>query len=221
MKILAIDDEQDILRLIEKALKGQYQVDTVLVPLQSIPEDLSSYSLIIMDVMMPNESGYDVIKRVRSKVGCPIIFLSAKALEEDVVYGLSLGADDYIRKPFSVAELRARIAAHIRRDNRDEVRGMIRSGDITLYSEDCELRVNDKKVELTKSEFEIVELLLKNRGQVFSKAQIYEFIYGYDKAGDESAITEHIKNVRRKLKSNGAEPIETVWGIGYKWKKQI
>lgn len=221
MKILAIDDEQDILRLIEKALKGQYQVDTVLVPLQSIPEDMSSYSLIIMDVMMPNESGYDVIKRVRSKVGCPIIFLSAKALEEDVIYGLSLGADDYIRKPFSVAELRARIAAHIRRDNRDEVRGMIRSGDITLYPEDCELRVNDKKVELTKSEFEIVELLFKNRGQVFSKAQIYEFIYGYDKDGDESAITEHIKNVRRKLKSNGVEPIETVWGIGYKWKKQI
>ena len=221
MKILAIDDEQDILRLIEMALKGQYQVDTVLVPLQSIPEDLSSYSLIIMDVMMPNESGYDVIKRVRSKVGCPIIFLSAKALEEDVVYGLSLGADDYIRKPFSVAELRARIAAHIRRDNRDEVRGMIRSGDITLYPEDCELRVNDKKVELTKSEFEIVELLFKNRGQVFSKTQIYEFIYGYDKDGDESAITEHIKNVRRKLKSNGVEPIETVWGIGYKWKKQI
>ena len=221
MKILAIDDEQDILRLIEKALRGQYQVDTVLVPSQSIPEDLSLYSLIIMDVMMPNESGYDVIKRVRSRVGCPIIFLSAKALEEDVVYGLSLGADDYIRKPFSVAELRARIAAHIRRDNRDEVRSMIRSGNITLYPEDCELRVDDKKVELTKSEFEIVELLFKNRGQVFSKAQIYEFIYGYDKDGDESAITEHIKNVRRKLKSQGTEPIETVWGIGYKWKKQI
>lgn len=90
-----------------------------------------------------------------------------------------------------------------------------------MYPEDCELRVNDKKVELTKSEFEIVELLFKNRGQVFSKAQIYEFIYGYDKDGDESAITEHIKNVRRKLKSNGVEPIETVWGIGYKWKKQI
>ena len=221
MKILAIDDEQDILRLIEKALRGQYQVDTVLAPSQSIPEDLSLYSLIIMDVMMPNESGYDVIKRVRSRVGCPIIFLSAKALEEDVVYGLSLGADDYIRKPFSIAELRARIAAHIRRDNRDEVRSMIQSGNITLYPEDCELRVDDKKVELTKSEFEIVELLFKNRGQVFSKAQIYEFIYGYDKDGDESAITEHIKNVRRKLKSKGAEPIETVWGIGYKWKKQI
>ena len=221
MKILAIDDEQDILRLIERALKGQYSVDTVLAPLQSIPEDLASYNLIIMDVMMPNESGYEVIKRVRNKVSCPIIFLSAKALEEDVVYGLSLGADDYIRKPFSVAELRARIAAHIRRDNRDEVRSVIQSGNIALYPEDCEFKVDDKKVEFTKSEFEIAELLFKNRGQVFSKAQIYEIIYGYDKDGDESAITEHIKNVRRKLKAKGAEPIETVWGIGYKWKKQI
>ena len=221
MKILAIDDEQDILRLIERALKGQYQVDTVLAPSQSIPEDLASYNLIIMDVMMPNESGYEVIKRVRNKVSCPIIFLSAKALEEDVVYGLSLGADDYIRKPFSVAELRARIAAHIRRDNRDEVRSVIQSGNIALYPEDCEFKVDDKKVEFTKSEFEIAELLFKNRGQVFSKAQIYEIIYGYDKDGDESAITEHIKNVRRKLKAKGAEPIETVWGIGYKWKKQI
>jgi DNA-binding response OmpR family regulator len=154
-------------------------------------------------------------------VSCPIIFLSAKALEEDVVYGLSLGADDYIRKPFSVAELRARIAAHIRRDNRDEVRSVIQSGNIALYPEDCEFKVDDKKVEFTKSEFEIAELLFKNRGQVFSKAQIYEIIYGYDKDGDESAITEHIKNVRRKLKAKGAEPIETVWGIGYKWKKQI
>lgn len=221
MRILAIDDEQDILRLIERALKGQYQVDTVLSHVEREIGDLSVYDLIIMDVMMPGESGYDLLKKIRNKVGCPIIFLSAKALEEDVIYGLSLGADDYIRKPFSVAELRARIAAHIRRDNRENVKNIIQAGDISLCPEACELRVQGDLVDLTKSEYEIVELLFKNRGQVFSKAQIYEIIYGFDKDGDESAITEHIKNLRRKLKSHGAEPIETVWGIGYKWKKQV
>ena len=221
MRILAIDDEQDILRLIEKALREQYQVDTVLAPIQSIPEDLSVYSLIIMDVMMPHENGYELIKRLRDKVSCPIIFLSAKALEEDVIYGLSLGADDYLRKPFTVAELRARIAAHIRRDHRDEAHALIQYGDISLSTEACELRIKGKQVGLTKSEYDIVQLLFRNRGQVFSKAQIYDIIYGFDKDGDESAITEHIKNVRRKLKQHGAEPIETVWGIGYKWKKRV
>lgn len=221
MRILAIDDEQDILRLIERALREQYQVDTVLIPMQSVPDDLSVYSLIIMDVMMPHENGYELIKRIRDKVSCPIIFLSAKALEEDVIYGLSLGADDYLRKPFTVAELRARIAAHIRRDHREMAHASIQSGEISLYPDACELRIKGKKVELTKSEYDIAQLLFRNRGQVFSKAQIYEIIYGFDKDGDESAITEHIKNVRRKLKQHGAEPIETVWGIGYKWKKHV
>ncbi|WP_330669887.1 response regulator transcription factor [Butyrivibrio sp.] len=221
MRILAIDDELDILKLIEKALKSQYQVDTIHSPEQAIPEDLSVYNLIITDVMMPHEDGFELIKRIRGKVSCPIIFLSAKALEEDVIYGLSLGADDYLRKPFSVAELRARIGAHIRRDNRDVAQAFIEAGGISLYPEACEFRIKEETVEFTKSEFEIARLLFRNRGQVFSKAQIYEIIYGYDKDGDESAITEHIKNVRRKLKKHGTEPIETVWGIGYKWKKQV
>lgn len=220
MKILAIDDEQDILRLIERSLKGQYQVDTVLSPVQNLPGDLSVYDLIIMDVMMPKESGYELLQRIRDKVGCPIVFLSAKALEEDVIYGLSLGADDYIRKPFSVAELRARVSAHIRRNHRDIVPNRIQSGEYSFSPTAHELRVCDNPVALTKSEYEIAELLFRNHGQVFSKAQIYEIIYGYDKDGDESAITEHIKNLRKKLKQHGAQPIETVWGIGYKWKNQ-
>ena len=209
------------MRLIDRSLKGQYQVDTVLSTVQSLPAELSVYDLIIMDVMMPNESGYNLIQRIRDKVRCPIIFLSAKALEEDVIYGLSLGADDYIRKPFSVAELRARVAAHIRRDHRDIIPNRIQYGEISLSPTAYELRIHENPVKLTKSEYEIVELLFRNRGQVFSKSQIYEIVYGYEKDGDESAITEHIKNVRKKLKQHGVDPIETVWGIGYKWKKQV
>jgi len=221
MRILAIDDEFDILRIIEKALKGQYQVDTVLFPDNPIPRDLSVYSLIIMDIMMQGESGYDLLVKLREFVDCPIIFLSAKALEEDIVYGLSIGADDYIRKPFSVAELRARISAHIRRDSRDSVGTVLRDEDILLYLNESKIKVKGEIVELTKSEFDIVTLLFKNKGQVFSKGQIYEMIYGYDKDGDEAAITEHIKNIRRKLKQHKFEPIETVWSVGYKWKKQM
>ncbi len=221
MKILVVDDERDILSLIKKSLAGQYQVDTVLRPFEAIPEDLSSYSLIILDVMMPKEDGYEILGRIRNKVTCPIVFLTAKALEEDVIYGLSIGADDYIRKPFTVAELRARVAAHIRRDNREKAAQVIQSGPISLNQEECLLAVNNRVVELTKSEFDIVTLLFKNSGQVFSKSQIYEDIYGYDKEGDESAIVEHIKNIRRKLKEQGTQPIETVWGIGYKWKKEL
>ncbi|MCR4617088.1 MAG: response regulator transcription factor [Lachnospiraceae bacterium] len=221
MRILAIDDESEILQLMEKALRGQYQVDTVQFPVQTIPEDISVYDLIITDVTMPEVSGYDLLVQIRETVDCPIIFLSAKALEEDVVYGLSIGADDYIRKPFSIAELRARIAAHIRRDNRETVGNVIKDGQILIYPKESILKVNGNPVELTKSEFDIVTLLFKNKGQIFSKGQIYELIYGFDKDGDESAITEHIKNLRRKLKQFGVEPIETVWGVGYKWKKQM
>ncbi|SDB12916.1 DNA-binding response regulator, OmpR family, contains REC and winged-helix (wHTH) domain [Pseudobutyrivibrio sp. YE44] len=221
MRILAIDDELDILKLIEKALRGQYQVDIVQFPLQELPKDLSVYNLIIMDVMMPEESGYNLLGKIRDIVDCPIIFLSAKALEEDVIYGLSIGADDYIRKPFSIAELRARIAAHIRRDNRETIGNVLRDEQVLIYPNECRLEVKGTSVGLTKSEFDIAVLLFKNKGQVFSKGQIYEIIYGYDKDGDESAIVEHVKNLRKKLKKYGIEPVETVWGVGYRWKRQM
>jgi DNA-binding response OmpR family regulator len=126
MKLLVVDDEKEILILIKKALGGQYQVDTVHFPVESLPEDLSGYSLILMDVMMPNENGYTIVEKIRNQVDCPIIFLSAKALEDDIIYGLAVGADDYICKPFSVAELRARVTAHIRRNNRAAVGNIIR-----------------------------------------------------------------------------------------------
>ncbi|MCR5716684.1 MAG: response regulator transcription factor [Lachnospiraceae bacterium] len=221
MRILAIDDEQDILTLIQKALRGQYQVDTVLFPSQPLPEDLTVYQLILMDVMMPGQGGFDLLPQIRDRVDCPIIFLSAKALEEDIVYGLSIGADDYLRKPFSVPELRARIAAHVRREHREAAGIVLRDEEVLLYPKENLIKVKGEAVHLTRSEFEIASLLLRQKGQVFSKGQIYELIYGFDKDGDESAITEHIKNLRRKLKQHGIEPIETVWGMGYKWKKQM
>ena len=218
MKLLVIDDEKDILILIKRALSSDYEVTTVHRPFEEIPENLADYDLLIMDVMMPGEDGYSLLIRIRDKTDAPIIFLSAKALEEDVIYGLSIGADDYIRKPFAIAELRARVAAHIRRDKRDHI-VCIKDGNISIYPDSRLVQVNGKELSLTKSEFDIAMLLVRNKGQVFSKEQIYEKIYGFDKDGDKSAVTEHIKNLRKKL-SDAGNVIETVWGIGYRWKKE-
>ena len=218
MKILAVDDEPGILRVIRKALEKEYEVFTVCRPSEPLPVKISEFDLIILDVMMPGEDGYEILTKIRGDVTCPIIFLTAKALEEDVIYGLALGADDYLRKPFSVGELRARVAAHIRRDKRENT-SCIRSEDIAVYPSDRRVTAGDKELSLTKSEFDILLLLIRNKGQTFSKEQIYEKLYGYEKTGDESAITEHVKNLRKKLSACGAEPVETVWGIGYRWKK--
>lgn len=218
MKILAVDDEPGILRVIRKALEKEYEVITVCRPSEPLPAVYSDIDLIILDVMMPGEDGYEILTKIRGDAACPIIFLTAKALEEDVIYGLALGADDYLRKPFSVAELRARISAHIRRDKREN-ESCLRSGEIELYPAARMVKAGGECINLTKSEFDIMLLLIRNKGQAYSKEQIYENVYGYEKSGDESAITEHVKNLRKKLSAKGYDPIETVWGIGYKWKK--
>ena len=219
MRILAIDDEAEILSVIRRALANEYQVDICLRPGEEIPKDLSVYDLIISDVMMPGEDGFSLVERIRGEVSCPILFLSAKALEGDIIEGLSVGADDYLRKPFSVAELRARIAAHLRRERREAVT-VIKKGNVWFYPDEKQIKIDGNECKLTKSEYDIALLLARNVGQVFSKEQIYEKIYGFDKDGNDSAITEHVKNLRRKLSNFGADPVETVWGIGYRWKKE-
>ena len=171
MKILAVDDEPRILRVIRKAHEKEYEVVTVCRPSEPLPAMYSDIDLIILDVMMPGEDGYEILTKISDDAACPIIFLTAKALEEDVIYGLALGADDYLRKPFSVGELRARVAAHIRRDKRENT-SCIRSGDVALFPADRRVTAGDKEVSLTKSEFDIMLLLIRNKGQTYSKEQI-------------------------------------------------
>lgn len=219
MRILTIDDEPEILSLIRRSLEREYEVDTCLRPNEDVPTDLAKYDLIISDVMMPGEDGYTIVEKIRDEVSCPILFLSAKNLEGDVIYGLSVGADDYLKKPFSVAELRARIAAHLRRESREATK-IIKEGDVWFYLDEKVIKVKDEPCKLTKSEYDIALFLARNHGRVFSKEQIYEQIYGYEKDGNDTAITEHVKNLRRKLANMGADPVETVWGIGYRWKKE-
>ena len=215
--ILAVDDELDMLDLIKNILKkNNHQVDVYQNPLDIDNSKLSKYDLILLDVMMPGIDGISFCKEIRGKVDCPILFLTAKTMEEDIVEGLLIGGDDYITKPFGAAEFLARIEAHLRREKRER-HTSLNLGEIRFDLSSNEVFVVEEKVHLTKSEYQISELLAKRKGQVFSREQIYELILGFDGIGDSSAISEHIKNIRAKFQKYGKNPIETVWGIGYKW----
>ena len=217
-RILAVDDDKGILAVIRKALEKEgYLVDTLDDPEKIDPERLSGYQLILLDVMMPGTDGFTICRRIREQVDCPILFVTAKTEEGDLITGCGLGADDYIRKPFGLGELRARVAAHLRRENREK-KHRITLGDLEFSLQAKEIYCQGKQIPLTKSEYSICEYLALNRGQVFSKERIYEHVFGYDGESDSSAITEHIKNIRAKLQKVGVSPVETVWGIGYKWK---
>ena len=165
---------------------------------------------------MPDMDGFEICKQIRSLVDCPILFLTAKTQETDIVRGLGLGGDDYITKPFGANELRARVNAHLRRDAREKKYSVNISG-VTFLLNAKEAQYNSEKLLLTKSEYEICEYLALHRGQVFSKEQIYEAVFGFDGESDDAVIATHIKNIRSKLLSKNLSPIETVWGVGYKW----
>lgn len=219
-RILAVDDEEGILRLLKRVLERDGNVvDTVSDPAQLLngEKGTGQYDLILLDVMMPGIDGFTLLEQMRDEIDCPILFLTAKTAEEDLMKGFGLGADDYIRKPFGIGELRARVAAHLRREKREK-KNAVTVGELRFYVREKRIEYEGDAVSLTSGEYEICEYLALHRGQVFSREQIYEHIYGYEKEGDDSSITEHIKNIRAKFRKLGLSPVETVWGIGYKWK---
>lgn len=216
-KILVIDDDKEICKIIERALtKEGYEVTVRndVVGLES--QQLKSYHLILLDVMMPQIDGFSFCRAFREKVDCPILFITAKTMEEDMIEGLLAGGDDYIKKPFSLAELRARVQAHIRREHRTYHQRIL-CEDFCFDLSGKQLYINEEKIMLTKSEYEICEFLVRNRSQVFSIEYILENVLGMDCESDSSAIREHIKNIRAKMQKQNKNPIVTVWGIGYKW----
>lgn len=215
--ILAIDDEPDILVLIKKALEKDSHIVTTAQSLDQINlKTLNYYNLILLDVMMPGTDGFAFCQKVRDLVDCPILFLTAKTMESDVMYGFGLGADDYVKKPFSTGELRARVNAHLRREKREKRNVLLMNGfEFNLAAK--EMTAKGQKIPLTKNEYGICEFLAKNHGQVFSKEQIYDAVFGYDAEGDSFTVAVHIKNIRAKLAVYKLAPISTVWGVGYKW----
>lgn len=215
--ILVIDDEEMILQLIKNGLQKDGHTVSVYSSAMQVPLDtLSHYDLIILDVMMPDIDGFSFCKKKRDLIDCPLLFLTAKTMENDITYGLGLGADDYLTKPFRIAELRARVNAHLRRENRER-HNTLNFDRIKIDLSEKEIRIDNQTVTFTKSEYLICEYLARNKGQVFSKEQIYEAVFGFDGESDNSTISTHIKNIRAKFAKVNIQPIVTVWGIGYKW----
>ena len=219
--ILAIDDDRDLCTLLKTALERDgHTVETCTSGTQLTDTLCRWADCILLDVMMPGEDGFAVCRRIRAETDAPILFLTARTDEPSVLTGLGIGADDYLSKPFRIAELRARVNAHLRRQNRAPQHRLVRGGvcfDLAAKS----AAVGGTQLPFTKSEYAICEFLALHAGQTFGKEQIYEAVFGYDGTADDTAITQHIKNIRAKLRTAGlASPetvLKTVWGVGYLW----
>ncbi|KMM36768.1 response regulator transcription factor [Guptibacillus hwajinpoensis] len=220
-RILVVDDEEEIVDILAEFLTEEgYLVDIAFDGAQAIEKVKSkSYDLILLDIMMPNIDGITVCKEIRLIANVTILFLTAKTGSRNQIEGLSEGADDYIEKPFSVHQILARIKAHIRREKRSKIQNNYKMfKGLSIDSVGHQVFYHGEKLTLTKSEFIIIDILTNRPGQVFSKEQIYETIWGIDAIGDSSSITEHVRNIRTKLRriESTSNMIHTVWGVGYK-----
>ena len=219
-KMLIVDDEADILSMLGSFFESRgYMVLKASDGEEAIRLAERNPEIILLDINMPGMDGLKVCRRIRDHVSCPILFLTARIEEGDKVQGFSAGGDDYVVKPFSLAELAARVEAHLRREQRRQGRTRIKfAGDLIIdFCERC-LFYGEEKINLAKKEFEIIELLSQNPGQVFDKERIYERVWGYDSEGESSVVPEHIRRIRNNLAVYTQTPyIETVWGCGYKW----
>ena len=221
-RILIADDESDIVFMLSSFFESKgFCVLPATNGAEALKQVEKQPDIILLDINMPGTDGLEVCQRIRNHIACPILFLTARIEDADKVKGFAVGGDDYIVKPFSLVELEARVRAHLRREARHNFEAQIKfAGDLTIdYLERC-LFFDGKRVGLAKKEFDIVELLSQNPGQVFDKERIYEKIWGYDSEGDCSVVAEHIRRIRSKISDyTDKSYIETVWGCGYKWVK--
>ena len=224
--ILICDDERDILNALCIYLT---QADRNLITAQNGRQAIelarrNDLHLIILDIMMPELDGITAMREIRSFSNTPIILLTAKSEEEDMISGLDSGADDYVTKPFSKTELLARVNAQIRRFTRlggsSEACGSLCSGDIELNDTEKSVSVSGEYVTLTPTEFDILKLLMQNPGKVFSPREIYSLVWNDPPYGSENTVAVHIRHLREKIEINPASPrhVKVVWGQGYKFQ---
>ena len=225
MKILLVEDDREISEMLIDFLQMEgFEVHGSFDGEQAVKTFFGgSYDLVILDLMLPKISGLEVMKQIRKESVVPIIILSAKDTESDKIFGLGLGADDYITKPFSLTEVLARVKANLRRTTQyssvGESTGVcLGLGDLEMNLESHTVHKNGLAVDLTAKEYEILRLLLSNPKKVYTKAQLYSFIWKDDYLGDENAVNVHISRLRTKIEDDPRKPqyILTVWGIGYK-----
>ncbi|MCQ6274548.1 response regulator transcription factor [Bacillus sp. V3B] len=223
-KILIVDDEFEMRQLLRIYLRqDNYQVDEAENGQDAYEKvKKNDYDLMVLDVMMPLMDGWQTIEQVRKISEIPIIMLTAKGSIQDKVTGLSTGADDYLVKPFDEAELLVRIKALLRRANSQEKNidhdEVLKYEGVILNLTAREASYEDEKLNLTPTEFDLLEVLIKHRGKVLSREQLVEQIWGIEFTGEDRTVDVHIKNLRVKLKTLGIDQllIKTVWGIGYK-----
>mgnify|MGYP002307034149 CR=1 FL=1 len=225
-KVLIVDDDKDIAEVISLVLKKE-QIDSSIIndsskALEVISSKNFDYDLILLDIMMPGLSGTEVCSRVRDIVNIPIIFVSAKSEMVDKIVGYEIGGDDYITKPFDNTELVLKVKSHLRLNKRSNLRNVgniIKIGEISLNTESFEVKKNDKRVDLSTREFELLRYLMENAGIALSKEQIFENVWGSE-YGDIGTVAVNIKSVRDKLEDND-KYILTIWGYGYKFVRVI
>lgn len=221
-RLLVADDEPDVVMLLKDYFElSGYEVITAGDGNEVVQKVSCRPDLILLDVNMPDMDGITACKAIREYVSCPILFLTARTEDADKITGFAAGGDDYIIKPFSMEELGARVAAHIRRDKREHNVSNVRFfGELAIDYSAKIVSAAGQPLNLAKKEYEIIEYLSMNAGQVFDKERIYERVWGYDAEGDSRVIAEHIRHIREKLAAAGQEGrLQTVWGIGYKWLK--
>jgi two-component system alkaline phosphatase synthesis response regulator PhoP len=224
--VLIIDDDVKLVKLLQTYFEKEgyiaYAANNGLDALQIVR--LQKPDIMVLDLMLPGLDGLDVCRRIRKENDIPIIMLTARDEESDRLVGLEIGADDYVTKPFSPKEVVARAKTILRRVNKDIVRSeLIKAGTLVIDLERHEVTHNGQLVEVTPTEFKIIELLTANAGKVYSRLQIVEQTQGYSFEGYERTIDAHIKNLRRKIEINPKEPqyIQTVYGVGYKFASEI
>ena len=229
LNVLVADDDKEIVKAISIYLEKEgYMVFKAYNGINAL-EIINSHKIhiILIDIMMPQMDGLSAIMKIRNSKNIPIIILSAKSEDSDKILGLSIGADDYITKPFNPMELVARVKSHLRRYltlgdiNCKENDYVLRSGGLYLDTRAHVLTVDGEPVKLTATEMKIIELLLRNPGRIFSSEEIYERVWQESAYNVENTVMVHIRRIREKIEINPKEPeyLKVVWGIGYKIEK--
>lgn len=224
-KILIVEDEEEIAMLERDYLEIEgFQTDILSDGEEGEQAALTgNYDLILLDLMLPGRSGYEICRRVRDQIDVPILMVTARTESVDKIRGLGLGADDYISKPFDPAELVARVKSHLNRyqrltGGRSEDDGTIQIGDLRILPQSWKVFKGEQEIKMPNREFALLKFLAENPNIVFSKERLFEAIWGYDYVGDSATVTVHVGRIRDKIEDDPAHPaiIETVWGAGYR-----
>ena len=221
--VLVVDDEKLIVKGIRFSLEQEgMQVDCAYDGEEAVAmAKQKECAVVLLDVMLPKLTGFEVCQRIREFSNMPIIMLTAKGDDMDKILGLEYGADDYITKPFNILEVKARIKAILRRNNRTETTApeakVIEAGELKLDCENRRVYVKGSEVNLTAKEFEVLELLVTNPNKVYSRESILSLVWGYEYPGDARTVDVHIRRLREKIEANPSEPgyVHTKWGVGY------